>query len=182
MVSLVIPNFNGAHLLEKNLPKIEEALALSNKKAEIIVVDDASSDGSVNYIKNQILSIRQAQDKNIKNTDKKIEIKLLQNEKNMGFSSTVNRGVGRATGEIVILLNTDAYPQKDFLRYLLPHFEDERIFAVGCMDKSVEDGKHILRGRGLGKWERGFLAHRRGNVDREDTLWVSGGSGVFRKW
>ena len=163
-ISIVIPNFNGEKLLEKNLPKVIEAIKnYKGGKAEIIIVDDASTDESKAYLRAQK------------------EIIFLENEKNFGFSSTVNNGVKKASGEIIILLNTDIAPEKDFLEPLLKHFQDEKVFAVGCMDKSIEGDKTVLRGRGLGEWKRGFLVHRRGEVDRTNTLWVSGGSGAFRK-
>lgn len=158
MVTIVIPNYNGEYLLKKNLPKIFEAV----KDSEIIVVDDASEDGSVSFLRKQ-------------------KIKLLQNRRNLGFSSTVNKGVSVAKGGIVVLLNTDVIPQKNFLEYLLVHFKDPKVFAVGCLDRSFEKGFIVDRGRGIGKWARGFLVHSRGDVDRKDTLWVSGGSGAFRK-
>lgn len=167
-ISIVIPNHNGAKLLEKNLPKVLEAVSFYKKgKVEIIIVDDASTDKSSTFILNLKL--------------KTSNLKLIINERNLGFSSTVNKGVKKATGDIVILLNTDVYPQENFLEPLLKHFEDESVFAVGCLDKSVEGGKIVERGRGLGEWKRGFLIHRRGEVDKTNTLWVSGGSGAFRK-
>jgi GT2 family glycosyltransferase len=49
------------------------------------------------------------------------------------------------------------------------------------MDESIEDGKTVLRGRGVGKWQRGFLMHQKGKNDKTTTLWVNGGSGAFRK-
>lgn len=39
----------------------------------------------------------------------------------------------------------------------------------------------VLRGRGIARWERGMYVHLRGEVDKTDTAWVSGGSGAFRK-
>jgi len=162
-ISIVIPNYNGAKLLEKNLSKILQAVSFYKKgKTEIIIVDDASTDNSLDLVK----------DKNVI---------VLKNEKNLGFSSTVNKGVRKATGDIIILLNTDVYPQENFLEPLLKHFDDENVFAVGCLDKSIEGEKIVERGRGLGVWKRGFLIHRRGEVDKTNTLWVSGGSGAFRK-
>ena len=152
------------------MPKVKEVLIDDkNLKVDIIIVDDGSTDNSLEIIENQ------------RYEKPGLEITVLKNEKNMGFSSAVNRGVKRARGEIVILLNTDAYPEKNFLKYLLPHFKNEKTFAVGCMDKSIEDGKTVLRGRGLGEWKRGFLMHRRGEIDKTNTLWVSGGSGAFSK-
>lgn len=174
-ISVVIPNYNGEDLLRKNLPKVIEALGFFHNKigldGEIIIVDDASTDSSVESIKYLVSGIKD--DKNI--------FKIIQNEKNLGFSSSVNKGVKEASGEILVLLNTDIVPQKDFLEPLLQHFKDESVFAVGSMDKSTEGSKTILRGRGIGKWEKGFLVHARGEVDKTNTLWVSGGSGAFRK-
>lgn len=159
MVSIVIPNYNGENLIKKNLPKVIEAVGNS----EIIVVDDASTDRSVVEIK------------------KNKGVKLLRNLKNLGFSSTVNKGVGAARGEIVILLNTDVYPDKNFLKPLIKHFRDPSVFAVGCLDKSIESGKVIERGRGVGRWARGFLVHSKGEINKSNTLWASGGSSAFRK-
>lgn len=163
-ISVVIPNYNGKELLEKNLPKILEIIkSYKDGNAEVIVVDDASTDESRKFLS----EFR--------------GIVCLQNEKNLGFSSTVNKGVEKTRGEIIILLNTDVSPKKDFLEPLLSHFKDEKVFAVGCMDKSIEGDNIVLRGRGLGEWRRGFLVHKKGEVDKTDTLWVSGGSGAFRK-
>lgn len=167
-ISLIIPNYNGQGLLKKNLPKVLEELDRFNLgKTEIIVVDDASTDESLNVLKDF--------EKEYKN------LKVLKNEKNLGFSSTINKGVTKASYEILFLLNTDIYPEKGFLEPLLKHFENKNIFAVGCMDKSIEGDRVVLRGRGLGEWKRGFLIHKRGEVDKTNTLWVSGGSSAFRK-
>lgn len=178
-ISIIIPNYNGENLLKENLPKvIEAAVSYAEEESstvEVIVIDDKSTDNSVAYIKNQIL--------NSKNTYQisKIEMKALLNAQNIGFSSSVSKGVKEAKGDIVILLNTDVAPEKDFLIPLLKHFENEEVFAVGCLDKSIEDGKTILRGRGVGRWRRGFLVHSRGEVNKTNTFWVNGGSGAFRK-
>jgi GT2 family glycosyltransferase len=167
-ISIIIPNFNGEGLLRKNLPKIFDSLSIyKSGKTEVIVIDDKSEDASLNLLE----SFKQE----YKN------LKIYKNEKNLGFSSSVNKGANNSIGEILILLNTDAYPQKDFLEPLIKDFEDENVFAVGCLDKSVEGDKTVLRGRGLGEWKKGFLIHRRGEVNQINTLWASGGSGAFRK-
>lgn len=159
-ISIVIPNRNGARLLEKNLPSVIAAA----KGAEIIVVDDASADNSVACVKKEFPSVG-----------------IVAKDHHEGFASTVNEGVRRASGEIVVLLNTDVRPQKDFLDPLIKHFGDPMVFAVGCLDKSREGGCFVLRGRGEAKWERGFFIHSRGEVDKTTTAWVAGGSGAFRK-
>lgn len=178
-VSIIIPNYNGQHLLRKNLSTVLEAAVEYTRiklvSVEVIIIDDCSTDGSVDYIKDKIKSIKDTANYS------KIDFKLLKNTKNLGFSSAVNRGARETRGEIVILLNTDVTPEKDFLAPLIARFNNPQIFAVGCLDKSVEGKKIVLRGRGIGKFQRGFLVHGRGEVDKTDTLWVSGGSGAFRK-
>lgn len=173
-ITIVIPNYNGQELLQNNLPKVFETIsAYKDGDKEIIVSDDASFDGSIKVLENLKLKM------DSKYPD--IKFKIVKNEKNLGFSSNVNKGVKEAKGEIIILLNTDVIPEKGFLNHLLKHFEDPKVFAVGCMDKSIEEDKVVLRGRGLGVWKRGFLVHSRGEVNKTDTLWVSCGSGIFRK-
>jgi len=84
-------------------------------------------------------------------------------------------------GDIVILLNTDVEPDRDFLKPLLTHFQDPDVFAIGCLEKSVEGGKTVFRGRGIAHWYKGYYIHSRGEVNKADTAWVSGGSGAFRR-
>ena len=177
-ISIIIPNYNGAHLLKKNLPAVFRAVQYykekTHKDGEIIIVDDASTDASLSVISNfsPFGDLRQFPISNFQ---------CIANERNLGFSSTVNKGVNSALGDIIVLLNTDVSPEKEFLIPLLKHFADEKVFAVGAMDKSREEGKEVLRGRGIGKWQRGFLIHAAGKLNKETSLWVSGGSGAFRK-
>lgn len=173
-ISIIIPNYNGEEILKKNLPKVLASVRdYKNGTVEIIIPHDPSTDNSKSIIDAFITSI----------TEKHIRGKTIENKnkKEAGFSKNVNRGVNLATGDILILLNSDVAPHKDFLEPLLRNFEDHTVFAVGCMDESIEDGKTVLRGRGIGKWHRGFLHHAAGALDNTNTLWVSGGSGAFRK-
>ena len=172
-ISIVIPSYNGQKLLSENLPKVIRSLLYIKKKektdVEIVVVDDGSADETIPFME------QYASDHN------EVDIIFKKNGRNRGFSPTVNNGVKSATGDIVILLNTDVIPDEDFIEPLLPYFEMEETFAVGCMDKSVEGEKIVLRGRGVGKWVEGYMQHNLGSLDKNDTLWVSGGSGAFRR-
>lgn len=160
-VSIIIPNRNGAALLQKNLP----AVFATRGDAEVIVVDDESTDNSIEILqKKQFSSVR-----------------IVKKDRHEGYASTVNLGVIQAQGDIVVLLNSDVRPERNFIAPLLKHFDDPKVFAVGCMDKSIEEDKVVLRGRGIARWEKGMYVHWRGEVDQIDTAWVSGGSGAFRK-
>jgi GT2 family glycosyltransferase len=173
-LSIIIPNYNGEKILKENLPKVLAAVKeYKEGKVEIIIPDDPSTDNSEEVIHNFIANIQL----------KHVIGKTCTNKdpKKAGFSKNVNRGVKLATGDILILFNSDVTPHQDFLESLLPHFKKEEVFAVACMDESIEDNKVVLRGRGVGRWERGFLHHSEGKLDKSDTLWASGGSSAFRK-
>jgi GT2 family glycosyltransferase len=158
-VSIVIPNWNGATLLQKHLPHV----ILASEGAEIIVVDDCSSDNSLEVLKSKFPTVR-----------------VIAKQTNSGFAQTVNVGVAKAKGDIVVLLNSDVVPEKGFLTPLLSHFSDASVFAVGCLEKNPEKHGIVLRGRGIARWQKGFYIHARGEVDASDTAWVSGGSAAFR--
>lgn len=159
-VSIVIPNWNGVYLMEKHLQNVVKAAP----NAEVIVADDMSTDGSVEYLKFNFP-----------------RVKIVKRNKREGFAANVNAGVAKATGDIVVLLNTDVEPEQGFLKPLVARFEDPSVFAVGCLEISLEQGKEVLRGRGLARWVKGFFIHSRGEVNRDTTAWVSGGSGAFRR-
>lgn len=158
-VAIVIPNYNGLRLLKKNLPFVVDA----SLKNQIIIVDDGSQDASVDYIKKAYPQIH-----------------LLEKVTNSGYASAVNLGVKAAAADIVVLLNTDVKPEKDFLTSFLIHFSDPNVFAVGCMELSQEQGRVIERGRGVGSFINGFLIHSKGETNKKTTLWASGGAAAFR--
>ena len=171
-ISIVIPNYNGEEILEKNLTAVLHILSKYHKgEKELIVVDDASKDGSIPLIKKLFDNHKEPS----------VTTHFLENTKNLGFAPTVNRGVEKAKGDIIILLNTDVVPESNFLEPLLSHFVDKTVFAVGCLERSITGDKIDLYGRGVGEWRDGFLAHRAGDVKGKKTLWVSCGSGAFRK-
>jgi GT2 family glycosyltransferase len=163
-VSIVIPSYNGKLLLEKNLPAVVASLK-GRELTEIIVVDDASSDGTADWL-----------------TEEYPEVKIIRNNNNLRFSRSCNRGVSIAKAEIVVLLNNDVSPHSDFLSSVTPHFADEKIFAVGFGEINSDNGKIVSGGRGMSKFERGLVIHWRPKDQKSPTVtWLSGGSMAFNK-
>lgn len=163
-VSVVITCWNGENLLRKNLPKVIEASENSkNRIKEIIIVDDASTDDSVELVQRLASSVQH------------LVIRVITHEKNYGYSTTCNTGVREANGELVAILNLDVIPENNFLVKALPHFEDEKVFAV-----SFNEGKF---GPGRVRWEKGFLEIIPSAVSEKSEIasWASGGSSIFRK-
>lgn len=159
--SVVIPNYNGQKLLAKNLPAVIEACQQWGRAGwEIIVVDDASTDGSVSFLKKEFP-----------------QIKLVVHQKNQRFAAACNSGVKKARGEKVVLLNNDVLPEPNFLKPLLNPFKDSEVFSVGCKEKDIKKGKLVFSGRGQGEFKRGLLVHWRAqDQDQKETLWTTGGS------
>ena len=171
-IDIVIPNYNGTNLIKKNLPVLISCIK-KYEVGEIIIVDDFSKSQEFDELQSFVKKTKNGSD---------VKIKLLRNDKNLGFSSTVDHGVLQASAEYIVLLNTDVTPEKNFLDKAI--FDLDRnpdLFGVGMLDKSVEGGKIVLRGRGIASWKRGFVVHSRGEVDKTDTFWISGGSSIVRR-
>lgn len=100
-VSLIILNFNGRIHLETCLPSLMQ-LNYPMVRLEIIVVDNASTDDSVSWLK-----------------QKYPEIRLLLNSSNLGFAVGINSGVAIARGKYVAFLNADMRTDKDWLLALV---------------------------------------------------------------
>src|SRR3989344_4365244 len=144
-VSVIIPNFNGRGLLARNLPQVIKHC----KSCEIIVVDDASCDDSVVFIR-----------KNFKG------VKLVRLNKNQGFAFAANTGAKIASCNYLLFLNSDVAPRPNFLNPALKHFKNENVFAVALADLSHENGKIVTRGRGGAFFSKGFLNHFAAATDR----------------
>lgn len=158
-ISIVIPNWNGAFLLKKNLPYVINAKNNSkNNIVEIIVVDDASIDNSVEVLQKEF----------------KNDVRLVKHRTNRRFAAAVNTGVRFAKGTHVCLLNTDVVPEIGFLEKLLDHLENKNVFGVTLHEIGYGPAEGIFDG---------YFKHNSGaeNNKVRETFWISGGSGVFSK-
>lgn len=158
-ISIVIPNWNGKELLEKNLPYVIKVLEnKKNKVSEIIIVDDASDDESVKFLKNNFH-----------------DVKIVVHKVNRGFASAVNTGARTAKGTLVCLLNSDVLPTENCLETINEDFDDPKVFAVSLHEKGY--------GPASGRFADGFIGHK-GLPEYSrvsDSFWASGGSAVFRR-
>ena len=163
-VSVVVTCWNGRKLLERNFVSVLKAVSNDqNRIVEVIVVDDGSTDDSVEYITK------------FKVQSSKFKVRLIKHERNLGYSATCNTGVKEAIGGLVAILNLDVVPNEDFLKKTLVHFGNERIFAVSFNEGKFGPGKII--------WENGLIGIAPTEIPTKTvkTGWASGGSSVFRK-
>lgn len=159
-VSIVIPNWNGKKLLEKNLPKVLAAQENpENNIREVIVIDDYSTDESLTFLKKEYRK----------------KIRIVRHTKNRGFASAVNTGFRYAKSDLVCLLNSDVTPTPAFLKNTFDHFMRSDTFAVGLHEKGY--------GPSSGSFDKGYLKHRAAPESNEKkfSLWASGGSALFRR-
>ena len=105
-------NYNGSEHLEPCLSSLGNT-DYPNAHLEIIVVDNGSTDGSVDFVKRMFPQVR-----------------LVQNQTNLGFSTAANIGATAARGEYLAFVNNDMRVDKGWLRPLLRAICSEE--AVAC--------------------------------------------------
>ena len=112
-VSVVTPNYNGEKFLKTFFESLNNDCELIG---EVIIVDNGSTDGSREYIKNNSFNF---------------PVKLIENSKNVGFSPAVNQGILEAQYEYIFSLNNDTEVKKGSIRALVDLISsDEEIFSV----------------------------------------------------
>ena len=110
-VTIVIPNYNGKHFMEPCLSSLSEQ---TYKNFHILVVDNASSDGSIEYMEENYP-----------------DIELIKLQKNFGFSKAVNIGIQHSRTPYVILLNNDTTVDTRYVEEMVKAIEKSpKIFSV----------------------------------------------------
>jgi GT2 family glycosyltransferase len=180
-VSAIIPNYNGRRLLEKHLPAVVASLREGD---ELIVVDDASTDDSVAWLTRTFFLKETRNDDHflrLEGSHKSIKIVVVQSHANVRFAAAANIGVQEAMHPYIFLINSDVSPEPTVLTFLLPHFEDTMVFAVGCREiEGNEVGK--IGGKNILWFEKGMFMHSRAaEFSTGETAWASGGSALFDK-
>jgi O-antigen biosynthesis protein len=113
-VSIVIVNYNVKEYLANLLHSIRKSTgALS---LEIFVVDNRSTDGSVEYLKPRFP-----------------EVSFIENRDNVGFGRANNQAIALSTGKYILLINPDTLIREDTLKVLFDHMESHPgTGAAGC--------------------------------------------------
>ena len=110
-VTIIIPNYNGAHFLKPCLEKLKKQ---TFQDFETLVVDNGSEDGSLALLREFYP-----------------EVRVISLEKNQGFSRAVNAGLRVSRSPYVILLNNDTEPEPGYVEALVRSIgRSKRIFSV----------------------------------------------------
>ena len=158
-LSVVVLNWNGKTLLADCLS------SLSNQTLtdlEVLLVDNGSSDGSVEYVKTEFPGIR-----------------VIALEKNLGFSAGNNRGIEASSSEFVALFNNDAVADRQWAERLLAPAADSKVGIVASKVMLFSE-RDRLDSAGDGMTIVG-VAYKRGHLEPADrypaTESVFGASG-----
>lgn len=122
IVSIIVVNYNGKHYLEECFNSIYDSDYPSDK-LELILVDNASKDGSYEYVKKIFPNVR-----------------ILQLDKNYGFCKPNNEGVKIARGKYVVLLNNDTVVDKKWLSELVKGVLNDKD-VISCASKIFFHGR-----------------------------------------
>jgi len=155
--SFMVTNFNGEALLRQILPSVLEAIRC-NGLGEVVVVDDAGSDGSVEMLKRDFPTVR-----------------VLELKQNVGFQEASNRGVEFCKNRLVICLNNDMKVESDCCERLAAHFDDPLVFSVSTR-VLMWDKKTYLAGRRYPSFDKAnFILNDEDAQSLSKTLFATGG-------
>ena len=123
-LSIIVVNYNTYSLTKQT---IDSVISRSYQfEYEIILVDNASSDGSIELLKNEYKSLS--------------NINIIVNNYNLGFGKANNIGYDKSIGEYILLLNSDTIVSEGCLTKCIEHIEQgQNIGALGCK-VMLEDG------------------------------------------
>jgi GT2 family glycosyltransferase len=167
LISVVILNWNGMKVIDGCLRSLEKQ---TYKNLEVIVVDNASKDGSNEYIAKAYP-----------------RVKLISNKSNLGFGGGNNVGISAAKGEYVMMLNNDTRIEPDCVEQLKTAIEKNRNYGACAskilleFDRDLHDVAGIavcLDGLSIG---RGRVEHKDKFNEEEEVFFASDCACLYRK-
>jgi len=168
LISVVIPNWNGAHHLVACLDSLR---GQTYPNFEVVLVDNGSTDESVSLVHAQYSDVR-----------------LLLLPHNRGFASAVNAGIRTAGGEIVALLNNDTEVDSRWLSALQSALQRHPQAGMAASKIMLFDRRDTFHSAGDGYGldgipiNRGVWQHDSGQFDQEEMIFgACGGAAAYRR-
>jgi len=167
-VSVILLNWNGLHYLKDCLPTL---LAQTYTEFEIILADNGSTDGSVEWVKMNYPQVR-----------------LICNETNVGFCVANNRAIRASTGPFVVLLNNDTRVEPGWLAALVETAESDSTVGMCASKMLFADHPDMINSTGISLDPVG-IAWDRGGGERDDpqeqkpieVFGPCGGAALYRR-
>lgn len=168
LFSVIIPNWNGLTFLQ---PCLDALLAQSHQPLEIIIVDNASTDGSQAFIREHYP-----------------QVMLIALERNRGFTGACNAGIEAASGAFIALLNNDTEVDEDWAAAVVRAFDAHPDAGMVASKMLLYDRRDHLHTAGDGftrdgrPYNRGVWQEDTGQFDEVEYVFSAcGGSSVYRR-
>lgn len=150
-LSIVIPCYNEIKTIEEIVGRIKKAY---KKDCEIIIVDDFSTDGTREKLKGDF---RNSFDH------------VIFNEKNFGKGFSLNEGIQKATGDIIIIQDADLeYDPRDYDKLLKPIIEGNADVVYGSRFSGDGEKRVLLFWHSIGNYFLTFLSNMFTNLNLSD--------------
>jgi GT2 family glycosyltransferase len=165
LVAINILAYNGEKLIEQCLKSV---LNQTYPNIGVLVIDNASSDKTLEKIKNQ-----------------KSKIKIIENKENLGFAAGHNLGIRESKGKYVLCLNQDVVLDKDFVKYAVEAMEKDS--KIGAIQGKLYKHNKILDTTGLKALKnRRFVNRGQGEEDQGqyqagEIFGVDGAAPIYRR-
>ncbi|MFZ5801921.1 MAG: glycosyltransferase family 2 protein [Candidatus Omnitrophota bacterium] len=167
-ISAIVLNWNGMEVIAECLDSL---LAQTYAEREILVVDNGSTDGSLAMIREKYGA----------------HVTVIENGKNLGFAEGCNVGIRASNGELILLVNSDATLQPNWMDQAVKAFSEPRVgMAAGKIffydaRNVIENTGHIISADALGRG-RGRLEKDEGQYDRDLYVFCPNGcAAVYRR-
>lgn len=139
LVSIILVNWNGKHYLELCLRSLA---AVTYAPKEIILVDNASTDGSVAWVRSLYKNVR-----------------IIEQKKNLGFAGGHDAGLRASRGDLLLLLNVDTVAEPSFLSCLIKRLQEDQTIGVLQPKVMVAEDRRLIDSIGSFFLPSGLLYH-----------------------
>src|SRR5262245_44952290 len=156
-LSVIIVNYNVKHFLEQCLCSVRKAI--NGIDAEVMVIDNNSSDGSVTYLEPKFPFVR-----------------FIRNKENLGFAKACNEGFRLSTGKYLLFLNPDTIVAENCFQKCIAFLESH--MDTGALGIKMIDGS----GKFLKESKRSFPAPLTSLYKLFGMSAIFPRSGVFAKY
>ncbi len=167
-VSLIIPTYNEASVIERKLKNLQD-MDYPRDKLQVMIVDSASTDGTLTACRNWL-----------KKNDLSFPIKLLSEGQRLGKSHALNTALESADGEIIATSDADSLWDHDALRKAVSFFADPSIGAVTGRERltNLEKTVHTMS---EGIYRDFYYVLRLGESKIDSTLIFQGELSLYRR-
>ncbi len=164
-ISVLVPVYNECATIARILDRVKQ----SSVPKEVVVVDDASTDGTVDYLKSL----------ESKGDDGFSSIKIFYHEKNRGKGAALRTALAHATGNVIVVQDADLeYDPRDYIRMLVPILEGNADVVYGSRFLGSDPHRVLFFWHYIGNRLLTFFSNMMTNLNLSD---METGMKVFKK-